>query len=820
MLSFGRLIGFVFSSTSRSHVVVIDMLVEGRIKQPHSTRPAYSNQRAAAASPPPPPAAIDPKRVEVNSCRVYDRKQAEHRLPLGKLSSYSSSFIAFSAVPHQYQLICTLFTLLILAIISRLAVNGTRFVARHLTRHHHHLLIINIITFYYYFRFRLRTLWPVSLFIDSRSASRLIQWWLAIIQRTRGIFHPLHSTLARQTSITLSPSRNRSSHSSSSPRPKALLLLTLIVMVLISMASTVVAANSYASTKHSNELGKQPTENGGDSRLRAALESQFLSILGLKEKPNLARHHKVPEYMLDLYRWFREGYIANQLEGGEDSEDDTPPVHKPAGDSRKAIVALTAADLTDIGGPPSVDFEEEDEEEATVMRQISQHHRSPRKKRQAQMSRVTLNGPANTVISHKIHHGKFSIAIASVSSWSHPDLFSLTVTDHQRNKRSVPSDEDLESKASNQVHLNFNVHLPVGEHLKGAELRLYRNSIYDQEMAHTGHSKQVALRGDNSSTPSPHRSNDTTFNSQARNQTNTFSSGDDEHSDSTDDDGYGHLMRINIHHLLRPIEEYHHQQVEERRTEGVSKLIDTHVVDVRDSGWLSFDVFPATDHWLKHPKQNYGLLVTFTDYRGRRRSPHSRLVVVKPELSHVQSDSEPEVDSVWHEVQPLLITYSSEQHVEKHHLLSKSKSANRVKRHHENQQQQQQQRKNGGGRRQRAKSAKKKYKNSAKRRRFCSRHPLYFDFKDMGWGDWIVAPPGYQGFYCSGECTYPMAQHLNATNHAIIQSLVNSVNPAVVPEPCCVPTDLNSITLLYMDQHDRVVLKSYSDMVVEGCGCT
>nr|XP_020668685.1 bone morphogenetic protein 4 [Pogona vitticeps] len=103
-------------------------------------------------------------------------------------------------------------------------------------------------------------------------------------------------------------------------------------------------------------------------------------------------------------------------------------------------------------------------------------------------------------------------------------------------------------------------------------------------------------------------------------------------------------------------------------------------------------------------------------------------------------------------------------------------------------------------------------------KRHCRRHALYVDFSDVGWNDWIVAPPGYQAFYCHGDCPFPLADHLNSTNHAIVQTLVNSVN-GTIPKACCVPTELSAISMLYLDEYDKVVLKNYQEMVVEGCGC-
>lgn len=100
----------------------------------------------------------------------------------------------------------------------------------------------------------------------------------------------------------------------------------------------------------------------------------------------------------------------------------------------------------------------------------------------------------------------------------------------------------------------------------------------------------------------------------------------------------------------------------------------------------------------------------------------------------------------------------------------------------------------------------------------CRRHPLYVDFNDVGWHKWIIAPSGYDAYFCLGECRFPLADHMNSSSHAMVQTLVNSVNGAV-PRACCVPTSLSPIALLYLDPQDRVVLKNYQDMAVEGCGC-
>ncbi|XP_022283495.2 bone morphogenetic protein 8B isoform X2 [Canis lupus familiaris] len=66
-------------------------------------------------------------------------------------------------------------------------------------------------------------------------------------------------------------------------------------------------------------------------------------------------------------------------------------------------------------------------------------------------------------------------------------------------------------------------------------------------------------------------------------------------------------------------------------------------------------------------------------------------------------------------------------------------------------------------------------------RQVCRRHELYVSFQDLGWLDWVIAPQGYSAYYCEGECSFPLDSCMNATNHAILQSLVSTAS--VLPGP-------------------------------------
>ena len=102
----------------------------------------------------------------------------------------------------------------------------------------------------------------------------------------------------------------------------------------------------------------------------------------------------------------------------------------------------------------------------------------------------------------------------------------------------------------------------------------------------------------------------------------------------------------------------------------------------------------------------------------------------------------------------------------------------------------------------------------------CHRRELYVDFESIGWSEWIIAPKGYNAYHCSGVCTFPLGQSQKPTNHATVQSIIHEIKLTDgVARPCCVPSRLLSLSLLYYDENDNVVLKQYGEMVADSCGC-
>ncbi|XP_071454667.1 protein decapentaplegic-like [Hetaerina americana] len=337
----------------------------------------------------------------------------------------------------------------------------------------------------------------------------------------------------------------------------------------------------------------------------------------------------------------------------------------------------------------------------------------------------------------------------------------------------VESQVDDTFRSNERFRLHFDISsIPASEQLKAADLRLSR--IRSRRDPNSGPS--LAVNSTNTTNPPSPSSQETP--SSTSSPPNPSSS-----PKTTRRRRRRRLLHVLVHDIVQP---------GLRRTrdgsprEPILRLVDSKVVDTSETEDIILDVLPAVERWRISSKANHGVLVEVVPYGNgvsssvQSPAPHVRL----------RRSAEPEDDatSPWAREQPLLLTYTDD----------------------------------GKGRSERTRRAAQHQSRKHKRkdgRENCRRHQLYVDFADVGWNDWIVAPPGYDAYYCHGDCPFPLADHLNSTNHAIVQTLVNSVNPSAVPKACCVPTALTSISMLYLDEDNKVVLKNYQDMAVLGCGC-
>lgn len=221
------------------------------------------------------------------------------------------------------------------------------------------------------------------------------------------------------------------------------------------------------------------------------------------------------------------------------------------------------------------------------------------------------------------------------------------------------------------------------------------------------------------------------------------------------------------------------------------RLIDTKHILLNSTDVLSLDVQPAVERWLATPKANHGLLIEVRTSGESKPAPHHHVRLRRSLNEH---------DDLWLHKQPILYTYTDDERFTQHHVRE---------------------------RRDVSESSQKRTKRQNKRRsnkriahhEACQRKPLYVDFTEVGWSDWILAPHGYDAYYCGGECPKIMSGEFNTTNHAILQQMINQKNPEKVPKACCVPTQLAPVSIIYSNEEGHVVLKSYQDMTVVGCGC-
>ncbi|XP_032441857.1 transforming growth factor beta-3 proprotein-like [Xiphophorus hellerii] len=98
----------------------------------------------------------------------------------------------------------------------------------------------------------------------------------------------------------------------------------------------------------------------------------------------------------------------------------------------------------------------------------------------------------------------------------------------------------------------------------------------------------------------------------------------------------------------------------------------------------------------------------------------------------------------------------------------------------------------------------------------CCVRRLHIDFRrDLDW-KWIHEPSGYDANYCSGPCPYLRSSD---TTHSSLLSLYNTLNPEASAAPCCVPQDLEPLTILYYSGRTPKV-EQLSNMIVKSCKCS
>ncbi|KAK2152799.1 hypothetical protein LSH36_317g00006 [Paralvinella palmiformis] len=102
-------------------------------------------------------------------------------------------------------------------------------------------------------------------------------------------------------------------------------------------------------------------------------------------------------------------------------------------------------------------------------------------------------------------------------------------------------------------------------------------------------------------------------------------------------------------------------------------------------------------------------------------------------------------------------------------------------------------------------------------RKLCQRYNFTIDFAEIGWDKWIIYPKKYNAFYCMGRCPTPVEKSYEPTNHAILQGLLRMADKTI-PRPCCIPTKLRPLSMLYYE-YNEIIVRQHKNMIANNCGC-
>ncbi|XP_059497083.1 bone morphogenetic protein 10 [Stegostoma tigrinum] len=300
---------------------------------------------------------------------------------------------------------------------------------------------------------------------------------------------------------------------------------------------------------------------------------------------------------------------------------------------------------------------------------------------------------------------------------------------------------------------------------------------------------------------------------------------------------------VRIHSLLFNVSVPHHEEItmaelrlftlvdmDRRKYEGVGRKVTIYEVNgqhdertandsillklaerqmySRDSSWETFDVTEAIMRWSKLDSTTHRLQVHIENMGGEKDDEGRLDIDTKPETNHT----------------PLLIVFSDDRNSIKKEAIEELEQ---MIDHEKDAAFQSLNNENFGLSEETLlqRQSNMLYDTSSRIRRsakgsYCKRSPLYVEFKDIGWDSWIIAPSGYEAYECKGFCYYPLTEQVTPTKHAIVQTLVNLRNPKMAAKACCVPTKLDPISILYVDDAGAVTYKfKYEGMVVAECGC-
>ncbi|XP_035697074.1 transforming growth factor beta-2 proprotein-like isoform X1 [Branchiostoma floridae] len=248
-------------------------------------------------------------------------------------------------------------------------------------------------------------------------------------------------------------------------------------------------------------------------------------------------------------------------------------------------------------------------------------------------------------------------------------------------------------------------------------------------------------------------------------------------------------QRIELHQLLPPIN---------GNGSPRQRYLGSDVVKTRDKGWLSFVVTNTVREWLINPASNLGLELTVHCAGQTFDANLGELTSDTPEVLETLIAGTPEAEAI-DDGRGDTAQVDSPQKKEPHLLVFTKRPPPETH-----------------SRRKRSLDSSYCFKKPKEPN--CCLRELYIDFqRDLGW-KWIHAPKGYNANFCAGSCPYLWSTDSQVT-HSTIIGLYSTLNPHASASPCCVPSELEPLTILYY-QGRKPRIEQLSSMVVTSCKCS
>eukprot|EP00062_Callorhinchus_milii_P007182 gi/632948524/ref/XP_007889644.1/ PREDICTED: growth/differentiation factor 9 [Callorhinchus milii] len=101
----------------------------------------------------------------------------------------------------------------------------------------------------------------------------------------------------------------------------------------------------------------------------------------------------------------------------------------------------------------------------------------------------------------------------------------------------------------------------------------------------------------------------------------------------------------------------------------------------------------------------------------------------------------------------------------------------------------------------------------------CQLHDFRLAFSQLRWDHWIIAPHNYNPRFCRGSCPRALGHRYGSPVHTLVQNILFEKGNSPIPQPSCVPSGYNPLSVLTLENDGSVTYKEYEDMIATACTC-